>query len=92
MDEQQKVEQGATAQGLTVQSWGQDDDGIFALLGRFVVDEDVDEEMGPFAGDEGELTASIVGSPAYGNERVAFFLRCEGMDPQEVDPSLLSDA
>lgn len=36
-----------------------------------------DENAGLFEGDEGEVRASVVGAPEYGNERVTFSLHTE---------------
>lgn len=50
---------------------------IAARLGKWHVPED-NESMGLFAGDEGQLTAVVVGGIEYGNERVSFsFLNAE---------------
>ena len=39
-----------------------------------------DEDEGLYAGDVGLLIIETVGSPAYGNERVAFSLLVDGYD------------
>lgn len=43
-----------------------------------------DEDEGIYAGDEGTLLIEVVGSPEYGNERIAFSIKTEQMDAAEV--------
>lgn len=60
-------------QDLKPQEWREDDGYAeprpVAVLGRFRVIED-DESYGLYAGDEGEVTANVVGSSEYGNRRL----------------------
>lgn len=59
---------------LTPKTWRVNDDGeLEAVLGRWRVVEE-EENEGLYADDEGELVASVVGAPGYGNERVGFYL------------------
>jgi hypothetical protein len=66
--------------GHTVREWRDDpDNGLTAVLGQFRV-IDGDEDTGLYEGDEGELTASKVGSEKYGNVNVCYSFTPEGYD------------
>ena len=89
VDEREKemILEDTTARGFTVESWlDHPDNGTTAMfVGRFVAIED-DEDEGIYSGDEGELSACVVGAAQYGNERVSYSLKLEGRDETEVDP------
>lgn len=74
--------------GLTADDWRFDDDEHrdCAPLGRWRVTED-DENASLYAGDEGELAASVVGAQEHHNERVGFYFTPDEYDsPVEVTP------
>lgn len=75
-------------EGLTWRRGEDGDDEV--LVGRFRLVDDVDDEAGPFAGEEGEVIVSVVGAAEYRNQRVYVGFVAEGTDsPGEVrDPSL----
>lgn len=92
MTPRERIERRLNEEGFTAQDWKDTDDGITAVLGSFIVIED-DEDEGLYSGDEGELTACVVGAPEYGNERVAFAFKVEGFsegvevrDLQTIEP------
>jgi hypothetical protein len=64
-------------EGYAAKEWREGEDGLEAVIGRFVIVED-DEDRGLYSGDEGPLTACIVGSPEYHNERILFAITPEG--------------
>jgi len=68
-------------QMLAIQGWrlGEGDEPEALLKGRWVVIEE-DEDAGLFGGDEGTVTASVVGSPKYGNERVFLGFTADGTE------------
>jgi hypothetical protein len=71
--------------GYSAREWRDGEEGIEAVLGRFRVLAD-DEREGVFEGDEGTLTACVVGSAYYGNRRVMFGFTPDGNDgADEVD-------
>lgn len=65
--------------GYHAEAWKDTDDGPTAVLGRFKVIEE-NEDQGLYMDDEGEVTACVVGAPQYGNERVHFTFTPEGYD------------
>jgi hypothetical protein len=73
---------------FTAHDWlfNEDEGRIIASLGRFTVIDD-DEDKGTYAGDEGELTAMVVGSQEYGNERVDYSILIDEYhdEPSDVD-------
>jgi hypothetical protein len=74
----------AEAYGLNVDRWQETDDGLCGFFGRWYATTDL--EGGTICEDEeGTLYASVVGDPAYGNERVAFYLEVDGA-VTEVEP------
>lgn len=78
------IENAVNGMSLTIQDWGEDEDGVRAELGRWYALDDGPQEMF-FSGDEGVLIASVVGAQKYGNERVYFGFMADGTDvPQEV--------
>lgn len=81
MTDKERIEQACQEQGFSIQSWDEkDDDGITARLGPFNVLNNEDEDYGLFEGDEGVLSACVVGAAEYGNQRVAFIFIAEGCD------------
>ncbi len=59
------------------------------MVGRFRVLED-DDDNGLAIGDEGELSACVVGLEKHDNERIFFGLKIDGMiDPNEVTDLLM---
>jgi hypothetical protein len=72
---------------LVAAEWRDGEDGREAVLKyRWGVIEE-DEDEGLLEGDEGTVTASVVGSPKYGNERVWFGFTADGLDsPVECRP------
>lgn len=65
--------------GMVAHEWRDGDDGTEALLGRYAAFED-DDSAGLYEGDEGELSAYVVGAQRYHNERVMFGLQVDGTD------------
>lgn len=60
---------------------------------RVRVVDDVDEETGPWAGDEGYVVINKLGAARYGNERVAIHFLADGTDaPEEVSTFYLEGA
>lgn len=83
MDERIKemIQERLDSEGLTADSWREGDDGLEAVLGRWRVSEDEAGSMGMlFEGDEGELTACVVGAEQYKNERVMFHFTPDDQD------------
>ena len=63
------------------------EEGYQALLGRWVAKHDMDLEMGPFEGEVGELSCTVVGSPQTGNEEVVYYFLPDGLElPAKVTP------
>lgn len=61
-------------------TWDDTEDGLVATLGRWrVITED--DERGLWDGDEGLVTAQIVGAAQYGNMRVCFTFTSDDLDP-----------
>lgn len=86
------IERAAQQQGLTIVSWESDEEEHRdkALFGRYAW---IDETEEHYAGDEGELAASVVGAQKYHNERVSFMFTADGMEiGDDVDPHLLEYA
>jgi hypothetical protein len=80
MEDRERIEKACQEHGLTIREWKTGDDGgDIAVLGRFEVIED-DEDAGLYSGDEGELSAEVVGAAQYGNQRVCFSFMAEGYD------------
>src|SRR4051812_30868100 len=78
------IQEHAESRGLTVREWTTTLDGETAILGRFRVIEE-DEDNGLFQDDEGPLTAIVVGAREYGTERVSYGLTPDGCDsPNDV--------
>lgn len=76
----QMIESKLQAESYPAQNWLLDEDGqTVADLGRFRVVEE-DDDHGFYAGDEGTIHASVVGSEKYRNERVAYLLLIDGYD------------
>lgn len=65
--------------GYPVKEWREGDEGLEAALGRFRVTVD-DDDQGLYEGDEGEVTACVVGAPEYENERVSFSFTSDEME------------
>lgn len=76
------IERRCASFGFTIQGWytDPDDDRIAADLGQAQVIED-DENTGMYVGDQGKLTASVVGAEQYGNERVSFMFTNNDFEP-----------
>lgn len=88
----QMIQDACDKQAVPIKSWGQDEDYAEprpqAILGRASAITE-DEDRGLYEGCEGELTASVVGAPEHGNERVYFGFMEDGSDcPIEVEPNL----
>lgn len=64
----------ALANMFTVERWAEDgEDGLTAHInGTFTVLDD-DDEAGLCSGDSGKLSACVVGTAEYGNQRVMFW-------------------
>lgn len=80
----QMIEQACKRHGLQHDGWRHDEDDRrdVALLGRWVVAEE-DENRSLWPGDEGELYATVVGAPQYGNEHAAFYFKPDEYDVGE---------
>lgn len=85
------IESHIQSTGYTVQEWRNDEDysvpRAVAYIGRFEIIED-DEDNGLYSGDEGDLTATVVGAAEYQNERVAFSFTPDGYDTGTDVPDL----
>lgn len=81
-DEKRKlIEERCEREGLRIDGWLEDhEDGVTADLGGYRVIEE-DEDKGLYDDDVGQMTASVVGSPEYGNVRVSLTFTPEGNDP-----------
>lgn len=73
------IEARLAEEGWTAREWREGEDGLEAVVGRFVVIEG-DNDTPPYIDTEGELTACVVGSPERHNERVHFSFTEDGMD------------
>lgn len=84
--EREMIERAAEQQGLTVQSWDEDEDGDErAKFGRYEITAD-DPSGTIFAGEEGEVVAVVVGAVEYRNQRVWFGFQADGTDsPFEIE-------
>lgn len=81
MTDKERIEERLQAEGLTAQGWVDDpDNGVTAKLGRYEVVSDDDEDYGFYSGDEGELSACVVGAAQYNNQRVCFTFILDGND------------
>lgn len=81
MTDKEMIEERLQSEGLTAQSWVEDtENGLTAKLGRYQVVNDDEEDYGLYAGDEGELSACVVGSAQYGNQRVSFSFTLDDND------------
>lgn len=80
MNNREMIEARCEQQGLRILSWSDTEDGETALLGKFVVTTDEEEDYGLYVDDEGILTACVVGAEQYGNRRVCFSFITEGRD------------
>jgi hypothetical protein len=75
------IERAAASNGFKVAEWRDTDDGDTAVMeGSFVVVNDEYEDDGLYSGDEGELSACIVGAPQFFNERISWTFITEGYD------------
>lgn len=81
IDAKTKIEAGLSENGFgyEVQEWREGEDGPEAVLGRFRVLAD-NEDEGVFEGDTGTLVVCLVGAPEYGNEGLSYGLYLEGRD------------
>lgn len=91
MDERVMIERRCQSEMWTIDEWREDEDGLLAVIGRAMMLEDADPEMGPFEGEEGEMTVSVVGAEKHGNQRIHIGFMADGTsEPIEVrDPYLL---
>lgn len=81
MTDRERIEEACNTQMLGIAGWDEDnDDGITAKLGRWVVVTPEYDDDGQYEGDVGELTACKVGAEKYGNERVVFSFTPDGTD------------
>lgn len=80
MNDRERIEQALELRGLTAQAWDEEgEDGLTAIVGHYTCIED-DERSCSFAGDEGIVTACVVGAAQYGNQRVCFSFQADGND------------
>lgn len=99
MEDRERIEQALKARGWVVEKWREAgaDGRLEAVVnpGRFVVIE-ADDSNGLYEGDEGELSATVVGAERFGNQRVAFTFTPDDYEPGEgnevSDLSLLDPA
>jgi hypothetical protein len=80
MDAKAMIEAAADSHGLTILGWDQGESGLEAQLGRYLVVSDDCEDDGLYEGDEGDLTACVVGAEEYRNQRVSFTLTTEDVE------------
>lgn len=81
MTDKEMIEARAEQDGLAIRGWDEaHENGLTAKLGTYRVTTDDYEDDGLYSGDEGELTACIVGAEQYGNRRVSFSFTMEGYD------------
>lgn len=74
------IEERLRSDGLHPDEWRNDEDGqIEAVLGKWRV-TDEDEDKGLYEGEEGTLTASVVGAPEHGNEQVKYHICLEDQE------------
>jgi hypothetical protein len=84
MEDRERIEAHCSQHGLKIDGWKEDDEnGLTAQLGRWEVVTDEYDDDGLYAGDEGNLTASVVGGAKYGNQRVHV-----GFTPDESDGAI----
>jgi hypothetical protein len=75
------IEQECERQMLLVESWDEEhENGVTAILGRWRVYHDEYADQGFYVDDEGVLSACVVGSEQYGNQRVSLSFMPSGMD------------
>lgn len=74
------IEARCQREGLTIRGWETTEDGETAKLGRYVVVTGSFEDHGLYQDDVGELSACVVGSVEFGNQRVHFSLTADGYD------------
>lgn len=80
MTDREMIEARCNSEGLTITGWSDTDDGETAALGRWTVLTNDYEDEGFYEGDNGDLTACVVGAEEYNNRRVAFTFTPDGMD------------
>jgi hypothetical protein len=81
VDERKMIEEACKREGLTIQGWDPDhENGLTAKLGRYTVTTPDYDDDGLYEGDEGNLTACVVGSEQYNNQRVEFTFIPEDYD------------
>lgn len=85
MSDREMIEQALEREMHPVESWADDpDNGVTAALqGRWRVIED-DEDAGLYAGDEGAISACVVGAEQYGNRHVSYSFHADGFDPVDL--------
>lgn len=85
MTNREMIEKRVEQKGYAIQEWRETEDGDTAILGRYVVVSEDEEDYGIYLNDEGELAAVVVGSDEYRNRRVQFHFTADGFDsPNEV--------
>lgn len=81
MTDRELIEARCSREGLTIQGWDEEsENGLTAKLGRYTVVSPGHEDDGLYEGDDGELTACVVGAAQYNNQRVNFSFTAEGYD------------
>lgn len=81
MTEREMIEDACKRQDFTIQEWDEEhENGLTAKLGRYTVVTPDYEDDGLYEGDEGELTACVVGAEQYHNQRVSFSFIPDGCD------------
>lgn len=81
MTDREMIEKRCESEGLTIQGWDeQHENGLTANLGTYLVTTSDFEDDGLYEGDEGELSACVVGAAQYHNQRVSFSFMADGMD------------
>lgn len=78
------LERALARHGLEAESWidrdaDNDNRPTARISGRWNVVDDIEHE-GLYEGDEGTLTATVVGAAEHGNEHVAFYFTLDGAD------------
>lgn len=83
MTDREMIEARCAQEGMTIAGWKVTEDGDTAVLGRWSVATDEYEDDGLYLDDVGELTACVVGSEKFNNQRVCFAFTPEGYDTSD---------